>query len=360
VEQWRVGDVPVALGELLERALAIQRAATGREDFDGTWPLLHEARPFGRVAFDEAVALLASDDAAERMVGCDLLGALCDPDEQGWGPEVALAVVRMADTEVDPDVLWSVANALGFAEDHQGLATLIRLAGHGDSGVRFQVATALPSCEEGGDPQLLALALIGLMEDPDEDVRDWATFGLGTLTELDGPEVREALVGRLSDENRDARDEALLGLARRRDRRVLPVLAARLGEDEVGRLAVEAAAYLCDERLLGPLSGLADWWDVDPDMLDEAVAACDPEQQARDVDEQATFLALLEPALGAWPGVSAALCCERLEREVLLLTERGGRTGRYDFGALVGDRAGGDLSAAVRAVLTDLNEPLKD
>lgn len=40
-------------------------------------------------------------------------------------------------------------------------------------------------------------------------------------------------------------------------------------------------------------------------MLDEAVAACDPEQQARDVDQQATFVALLEPALGPWPGVSA-------------------------------------------------------
>lgn len=199
--------------------------------------------------------------------------------------------------------------------------------------------------------------MIGLMEDPDEDVRDWATFGLGTQTEIDGPEVREALAGRWSDENLDARDEAILGSARRRDRRVLPVLAARLGEDEVGRLPVEAAAYLCDERLLGPLRRLADWWDLDPDMLDEAVAACDPEQQARDVDQQAMFLALLEPALGAWPGVSAALCCERLERDVLLLTEPDGPTGRYDFAALVGERAGGDLGAAVRAVLSDLNEP---
>jgi len=208
----------------------------------------------------------------------------------------------MAENESDPDVLWSVANALHFAEDHRGSATLIGLAGHGDSGVRFKVATALPSCEEGGDPQLLARPLISLREDPDEDVRDWATLGLGTLTEIDAPEVREALVGRWSDENLDARDEALLGSARRRDRRVLPVLAARLGEDEVGRLPVEAAAYLCDERLLGPLRRLADWWDLDPDTLDEAVAACDPEQQARNVDQQATFLALLEAALGAWPG----------------------------------------------------------
>lgn len=42
---------------------------------------------------------------------------LCDPDEEGWGPEVTSAVVRMAETEDDADVLWSVAQALGFAED---------------------------------------------------------------------------------------------------------------------------------------------------------------------------------------------------------------------------------------------------
>jgi len=353
------GDVPAALRELLDRTLKIQREASSREDFDAAWRVLHEARPFGRVAFDVAVALLGSDDGAERTVGCDLLACLCNPDEDGWGPEVAAAVIGMAELEGDSDVLWSVANALGFARDHRGLPTLIELAGHGDSAVRLGVAMALPSCEEGGDPQLLRRALIGLMEDADDDVRDWATFGLGTLTEIDGPEVRKALFGRLTDVNLDARDEALLGLARRRDSRVPPVLAARLGEDAVGRLAVEAAAYVCDERLLGPLRALTEWWDVDPEMLDEAVAACDPEQQARDLQDQATFLAVLEAALSGRPGVSVALCCDRLERDVFVLTESDGQTGRYTFEALVGNRAGGDLGAAVQAVLSDLNQPAR-
>lgn len=361
VDHGRVlGDVPVAFRELLDETLGIKRASACRDDLDETWRVLHEARPFGRVAFDTAVALLGSDDAAERTVGCDLLAALCDPDEEGWGPEVTSAVVRMAETEDDADVLWSVAQALGFAEDHRGLPTLVGLAGHPDSDVRFKVAWALPSCGEGGDPELLARALIGLMEDSDEDVRDWATFGLGSLTDLDGPDVREALVGRLSDENLDARDEAIFGLARRRDRRVLPVLAARLGEDAVGFLAVEAAAYVGDERLLGPLRALTDWCDVDGDMLEDAVAACDPERQARAVHEQATFLALLEVALVGRPGVSAALCCDRLERGVFVLIERDGQIGRYDFAAVIGNRVGGDLAAAVQAVLSDLNEPVRD
>jgi len=279
---------------------------------------------------------------------------LCNPDEDDWGPEVTSAVIRLAEGERDADVLWSVANALSFAGDPRGLPTLVALAGHADRDVRHQAAMALPSCEEGSDADLLACALIGLMGDPDEDVRDWATFGLGTQTGIDGPDVREALFSRLGDENIEVRDEALVGLARRHDRRMVAVVAARLDQEEVGRLAVEAASYVADERLTGPLRALRSWWDVDRELLDDALAACDPERQARDVEEQTAFLALLEPALGGWPGVTATLSCERLEREVSVVIERNGQRGLDDFRGLVADRAGGDLAVAVHAVLSDL------
>lgn len=114
------GDVPAALRELLDKSVRIQREASSCEDFDEGWRVLREARPFGRAAFGAAVALLGSDDATDRTVGCDLLACLCNPDEDGWGPEVAEAVIGTAEVEGDSDVLWSVANALGFARDHRG------------------------------------------------------------------------------------------------------------------------------------------------------------------------------------------------------------------------------------------------
>ena len=145
---------------------------------------------------------------------------------------------------------------------------------------------------------------------------------MGTLTGIDGPDVREALFSRLGDENVDVRDEALVGLARRHDRRMVPVVTSRLGQEEVGRLAIEAASYIADERLIGSLRALRSWWDVDRELLDDALAACDPERQARDVEEQTAFLALLEAAVGGWPGMTAALSCERLERHVSVVIER--------------------------------------
>lgn len=79
----------------------------------------------------------------------------------------------------------------------------------------FAVACALISF--GDDPQA-AQALMELTQDTDEDVRDWATFGLGVFGQLDSPEIREALVTRLSDTNADVRAEALAGLAARKEK----------------------------------------------------------------------------------------------------------------------------------------------
>ena len=62
-------------------------------------------------------------------------------------------------------------------------------------------------------------ALIALSADADADVRDWATFALGTLAAADTPELREALAARVEDADEDTRLEAVHGLALRGDTR---------------------------------------------------------------------------------------------------------------------------------------------
>jgi hypothetical protein len=202
--------------------------------------------------------------------------------------------------------------------------------------------------------EVLASALIALMSDHDDEVRDWATFGLGTQTELDGPEVREAFLARLDDECLDARDEAIVGLARRRDRRVLPVVLARLGDEEIGRLAVEAAAYLADESLLARLQGLESWWVLDPELLAEAIACCDPARRPLEVTAQTTFIEALEAGLTEIPGVRAWLSCDRLDRGAVLEVEQLGKVRCYGFDSLVVDRAGEDVRVAADVVLSDI------
>ena len=82
------------------------------------------------------------------------------------------------------------------------------------------------------------------MEDPDDDVRDWALFGLGVQGDQDAPEIRDALFCRLSDTSEDVREEALVGLSKRRDARIVPTLIHALEQPSVSRRVIEAAYTL--------------------------------------------------------------------------------------------------------------------
>lgn len=82
------------------------------------------------------------------------------------------------------------------------------------------------------------------MRETDEDVRDWATFGLGSLSTVDAPEIRDAFAGRLNDTSADLVEEALARLAQRRDQRALPLLLERLRQPDVDDFTLESAGEM--------------------------------------------------------------------------------------------------------------------
>jgi HEAT repeat protein len=104
---------------------------------------------------------------------------------------------------------------------------LLLQAAHENCEIRLTVAQALAALSE--DPRCVD-ALIRLTTDSSSAVRDWATFGLASLTEDDSPKVRNALSDRLGDPDAAVRGEALVGLAIRQDERVVEPLLAALEE----------------------------------------------------------------------------------------------------------------------------------
>jgi HEAT repeat protein len=90
--------------------------------------------------------------------------------------------------------------------------------------VRFGATFALVGLE---NPEAIE-AMIRLLRDANEEVRDWATFGLGSILEVDEERIRQALRDRLGDGDGDVRAEAMVGLARRGDDRVIAGLARAL------------------------------------------------------------------------------------------------------------------------------------
>ena len=57
----------------------IQRAASEDTEHEEAWPVIEAMKDYGGDALRAGLALLESNDATERVVGCDLLGQLSNP-----------------------------------------------------------------------------------------------------------------------------------------------------------------------------------------------------------------------------------------------------------------------------------------
>jgi HEAT repeat protein len=248
------------------------------EDEDGEYEYIRILQDRGTADVLQAARILClTGSIRERVLATDILGQIrvADPSQQAEPVTILLALLER---EQDPDVLSSALLALGHWPDPRIIAPVAQFADHPDSGVRYGVVCALLSRREDH-----AIAtLIARSDDEDSHVRDWATFGLGSLIETDTPAIREALYARVDDVDDDTRGEALCGLAQRGDPRLLtPLLRelAALAPEEVGSLlveaAVEAALRLRDPRLYPALVRLqAVAPSYEEDDLEAALKGC--------------------------------------------------------------------------------------
>ena len=231
-------------------------AALGTFDEDCRWDLI------GGIltecpddVLEESLRLLQGDLDRHRTLGADILGRLVGV-EPNSGPVVVDALLASLSVEESSAPLASIVAALGHVGNADCLGHIFPLAEYHSAEVRLAVAFAIATVS----PQPLVpearVALLRLCRDTDPEVRDWATFGLGTLSDADGPDIRAALLARAEDANREARAEALFGLAVRRDPRAVPHLIRALQSPFVVGLEVDAAAASADPRLLPALWAL--------------------------------------------------------------------------------------------------------
>jgi HEAT repeat protein len=209
-----------------------------------------------------SIDLLNAADEGRRTLGADILGRLAGA-EPSTHDTVVKALSEALCAETADTAIASIVAAIGHVGDGPGLSLVLPYAGHPCAEVRLAVAFAVATIgAELAAPETREI-LIRLSRDEECEVRDWATFGLGTLTAADGPDVRAALLARAEDSSHQTRAEALFGLAVRRDPRAVPHLIRALSSPQVDGLEVDAAAAAADPRLLPALwalrlSGAAD------------------------------------------------------------------------------------------------------
>lgn len=164
-----------------------------------------------------------SPNLCERTVAATVLGQNGVKEKVLLGKCAAL-LSEMLSSEQQITVLTSILYALGHLKEMESIDSILPFVTHSNLNVRHAVTSALGGLE---NPRAIN-ALIVLSRDADRDVRNWATFDLGTLTTCDTPEVREALVERLAETDAEIREEALIGLIERGDSRAIEMMLKEL------------------------------------------------------------------------------------------------------------------------------------
>ncbi len=219
------------------------------ENEESYWNIIAEIHKRGtHCEFDFAKTLLNSNDAVKREIGADILGQLGWSKNNLFHNESVLLLIELL-SDNSEEVIASAGFSLGHRNDVKAISSLLKLVSHNNPKIRHGVVSALSGLENNEAIE----ALIILSHDKDFDVRNWATFGLGSQCEIDTPELRTALLERITDNEYEIRGEALVGLARRKDLRIQRAVLEELEGEFNGSWVLEAAQLLALPEFCMPL-----------------------------------------------------------------------------------------------------------
>jgi hypothetical protein len=258
--------------ELVTRAQA--EAVNEHGDPDAYWELVSQLHDRDPVEVWSLISPLTTHgDARVQTLVPDVL-RLLGREAQPLALETLALFGKMLALDPTPELLAAIANACVDFHDKVVVTMLVPFAKHADPSVREAVLHAI---RRSGQPEAIA-ALIELSRDEEDDLREWATFALGSqLPLVDHPEIREALAARLTDRHEGTRDEAIIGLGLRADSRALGPLRSQLERGFSGAALFEAARTLASPVLRDSLMALQSKATLDDDEradLEAAVTAC--------------------------------------------------------------------------------------
>lgn len=196
-----------------------------------------------REVLEAALTLCRSLDPKWRSLGAAILGELAFPDRT-FPEECCDALVGLLRHDTSQEVVISAIYALGHLGNRRCDPDLLVLKDHPEPAIRKGVAFSLL----GTTLPAAIPVLLQLMEDHHDETRDWATTTLGQAVCFNSNEIRDALLRRAATDSDDIiRGEALCGLARRGDRRGVPLLIedlVRMDEQHASYVQNAAKAYL--------------------------------------------------------------------------------------------------------------------
>jgi HEAT repeat protein len=205
-----------------------------------------------KVVYNQAFKLANSEIDKEKIIGIYVLAQLgFDPRFQ-QNKTVDL-YFKLLEKEKSIKVISAILSSISHNNEHfndNQISKLIEYKTHKSTDVRFELTLAI-SCLNN---KTAIDTLIELSMDKDSDIRNWATFGLGTQLENDNEEIRSALWNRVNDSDFETKSEAIVGLTKRMDKRIKEVIISELKNGNYGALLFEAILKLNDKEFLAYLN----------------------------------------------------------------------------------------------------------
>lgn len=216
------------------------------------WENVRELRSRANVSiFNKCVKLIKSPKPKQRTIAINVLSQL-GPTPRPFFKQSRQLFFDILRKEKNKEVLLSVLAAIGHNNDNlpsTETAILTSFKSNKDENVRKALVFALLSVENKSAID----TLIHLTADKSSDIRNWATFGIGSQIEKDNKAIREALWQRVNDKHRETKLEAIAGLAKRKDSRIKEIIKKELLKGEPGALLVDAINDLNDKELVSSL-----------------------------------------------------------------------------------------------------------
>jgi len=216
---------------------------------DNYWKYIRELRTRkAKDIFERSTTLIKSEIAKERIIGIDILA-------QFGSPRIHKKLILkkffiLLKIEKDKNAISSLLSGIGHNNEslsRKQIELICSFKKHKSNTVRYSLVFALLTKEDS----IAIETLIELSRDKDYEIRDWATFGIGTQIEIDSDEIRNALWKRVNDKDEGARFEAIFGLAKRKDTRIKETLKKELENiDEFGSLILEAIEEFNDKEFI--------------------------------------------------------------------------------------------------------------
>ncbi|RKR08581.1 hypothetical protein C8C83_0164 [Flavobacterium sp. 90] len=198
--------------------------------------------------FEKSVELTKSEIIKEKIIGINILAQFGFP--RLHLKEILKIYFDLLKTETDKNVISSILYGIGHNNENlteKQIDIICVYKDHKSVTVRYALVNAILAIDKTKTIDIL----IELSKDKDSDIRDCATFGIGTQIETDTQIIREALWERINDTDNTARLEAIVGLAKRKDENIKKILKKELLEiDESGSLILEAIEEYNDKDFI--------------------------------------------------------------------------------------------------------------